>query len=251
MTTGAPQPPGQVQSGPPRRVLTKGLITEWVLIAIIAGELAFFLWIFFNPDMYTKPPVVPADAPQVIASNPDLPPGGGLSFMAATTEPDAPADIPAVAPSPEPAAATGKDDKGHQAAAKGEDLHLYLTIDNAGAAASLTGATSAQAAGTSLWQIPLAGTAAKPVAQGITIPANSVTTLDEEHGWIALSGLTSDFKKGDTIEVTLTFDGMEPVTLEVPIYRTSEAASGSPAKQVTAGDLSLGAYWAEPASPDA
>lgn len=229
-------------TGPKIKVFHKGVILEWVLIGIIAAEILYFLWLFIHPSLFHKAPIVPAGAPQVISSNPDQPAGGGIAMPGGPGQGDAPK--PGA-----PAASSSKDDKGHEAAAKGEDLHLYLTIDNAGAATSLAGASSSKASASSFWQVALAGAAPEASAKGLPIAAKGVTTLDDEHAWVALNGLTDDFKKGDKVDVTLTFEGQDPVTLSVPIYRTSDTAAENPEPAIVAGDLSISAFWAEPFAP--
>ncbi|MFM9106255.1 MAG: copper chaperone PCu(A)C [Chloroflexota bacterium] len=220
-------------------IFRRNLIFEWVVIGIIAAELLFFLWLLIHPALFQRPPVVPAGAPQVIASNPDQPAGGGLSVPGQPPQSAAPAA---------PAGSASEDDKGHQAAARGEDLHLYLAIANTGGAASLTGASSPQASGASLWQAGLAGA---PASQTDAIPlaAGQTVALDDEHAWITLEGLTQEFKKGERIDVTLEFSGAEPVTMSAPIYRTRDTAAENPEPPLEAGPLTISAYWARPFSP--
>jgi copper(I)-binding protein len=85
----------------------------------------------------------------------------------------------------------------------------------------------------------------RPLAEGLTIPANGEVVLEPGGYHVMLIGLTESLEPGMTFELTLAFARAGEVT--VPVAVQPRAPSGDAVETVTLDDLSIGGAWSRPA----
>jgi copper(I)-binding protein len=88
----------------------------------------------------------------------------------------------------------------------------------------------------------------RPLTDGLTIPAGGEETLEPGGYHIMLIGLREDLTNGKTYDLTLSFKHAGEITVPVTVRpRAAQAADGSPAMPVTAGDITIADPWSRPA----
>lgn len=102
----------------------------------------------------------------------------------------------------------------------GGNSAVYMRIVNSGGAADrLVAASTDAAAAVELHESRMVGDVMQmaPVEGGIPVPANGEVELKPGGLHVMLIGLTRDLQPGDTVTLTLTFEGAGAVTVEAPV----------------------------------
>ncbi len=115
----------------------------------------------------------------------------------------------------------------------GRTAAIYLTLEAEGAADRLTGASSPDAAMAMLHESYTEnGVARMRMLDGVDLPAGSKVVLKPGGMHIMLTGLRRTLRRGDKVEVTLTFASAPPIKVKVPVLA---ANTPSPAGETMPG----------------
>ena len=104
----------------------------------------------------------------------------------------------------------------------------FVTIENAGDANRLVSASSPRAARVELHTMTMDGDVMRmrEMEGGIELPAGETVELAPGGLHIMFMGLDSPFVAGETVPVTLTFDGGETIDLALPVVPRQMGGSG-------------------------
>jgi copper(I)-binding protein len=162
---------------------------------------------------------------------------GGCAGMMPATQPMGGAeggqmgDMPAAAPlpTPEPGKLAVLDVRARPAPLEGGNGAAYLVVLNGlDAPVRLAGVTGEAAAAIELHETTEENGVMKmePHPEGFEVPAGGTLELKPGGKHVMLLGLVQPLVAGDTITLTLNFEGQEPMTLPVPVVEMEAAMPG-------------------------
>lgn len=108
----------------------------------------------------------------------------------------------------------------------------YLTIRNAGAADRLLGVATPLAQKGELHEMSMKGEvmSMRPLPDGVDLPANGTVALKPGGLHMMFTGVTTPFKAGDTVPVTLSFAKAGKVEVVLPVLGVGQSPEASTAE---------------------